>query len=193
MGILAYFWMCGVVYVVNALPAFMPPTWMVLAFFQTSNNLNPVATVILGASFALLGRLTLYYVSTITQSHLPKNMANNYKALGQELGRHKTLTIPLFLLFAFYPLPSNQLFIVAGLSKLNPKLLAISFLGGRLLSYSFWVGSANALDKNIETIFREGFEPRSLFGIGITMFLLVVLPGLIPWKTLLTKARNLYL
>jgi membrane protein DedA with SNARE-associated domain len=169
----------------------MPPTWMVLAFFQTTNNLNPIFTVILGASFALMGRLTLYYVSTITQSHLPKNMANNYQALGEELGSHKTLSIPLFLLFAFYPLPSNQLFIVAGLSKLNPKLLAISFLGGRILSYSFWVGSANALDKNIETIFREGFEPRSIVGIGITMLLLVVLPGLVPWKKVIEKVKLL--
>jgi len=193
MDFVAYFNLAFLVFIVNALPAFMPPTWMILVFFLTTKDLFSVPVVVIGASMALLGRMCLYYFSSKSNRHLPTKMSNNYIELGKILGKNKVLSLPLFLLFAFYPLPSNQLFIMAGLSKLNPRLLAISFLGGRLLSYSFWVGGARAIDKNIEVMFREGFEPKSVVTIAITMLLLIILPGLVDWKKIASRLSDLCL
>ncbi len=193
MSALLYFYLALSVYLVNAMPAFMPPTWMVLVFFLTVENLFPPAVVIIGAIMALLGRMTLYYFFRKWNRFLPKKMSDNYDDLGKIIGKHKALTLPLFLLFAFYPLPSNHLFMVAGLSKLKPKLLAMSFFGGRLLSYTFWVGSAHALDKKVEIMFREGFDSADMVKITILIIILVVGPGLVPWKKVAARLADLCL
>lgn len=192
MWILEYFAAWIVIYIVNSLPAFMPPTWMVLVFFATSLRLNPISTVILGATAAVCGRITLYYLAKYFRNFLPKKLENNYQGLGEILSEHKTLSVPLFLTFAFYPLPSNQLFIVAGLSEINLKLLAWCFLGGRILSYGFWVGSARALNKGLEQIFTEGFRFESIIFALVTIGFLVLLPGLIPWKKIHKRLLHHY-
>lgn len=182
MDIVHYFFAAFSVFLINALPALMPPTWMVLVFFLATYNLNPVAMVIIGALFALSGRLVLYYLASKFRGVLPKRMDKNYQDLGKFLSEHKAISLPLFLLFAFYPLPSNQLFIVAGLAKVKPKLLAMSFLGGRLLSYSFWVGGAHVIDRRLEMIFRDGLDPRSVVVALLSAIFLIALPGFLPWK-----------
>lgn len=182
MDVVHYFFAAFSVFLINALPALMPPTWMVLVFFLATYNLNPVAMVIIGALFALSGRLVLYYLASKFRGVLPKRMDKNYQDLGKFLSEHKAISLPLFLLFAFYPLPSNQLFIVAGLAKVKPKLLAWSFLGGRLLSYSFWVGGAHVIDRRLEIMFRDGLDPRSIVVALTSAIFLIAIPGFLPWK-----------
>ena len=49
----------GCVFAINLLPAFGPPTWAVLVFFQVSGDLPPVPLVLGGALAAASGRLGL--------------------------------------------------------------------------------------------------------------------------------------
>ena len=49
-----------VVFVLNVLPAFAPPTWMTLSFVGLAvPNVNVVALAVVGAAAATLGRIAL--------------------------------------------------------------------------------------------------------------------------------------
>jgi hypothetical protein len=62
-GLLAYLALAGVVFGVNLLPAFGPPTWAVLVFFRLNSQLAAVPLVLVGAVAAASGRLLLSYGS----------------------------------------------------------------------------------------------------------------------------------
>ena len=48
---------------INAVPAFMPPTWSVLTFIMLRFKLDFFPTIFIGAAGALIGRIILYRFS----------------------------------------------------------------------------------------------------------------------------------
>ena len=56
---MGYLVLAGVVFGVNLLPAFGPPTWAVLVFFRLQSDLAAIPLVLVGALAAALGRLAL--------------------------------------------------------------------------------------------------------------------------------------
>lgn len=188
MVLLPYLLVALFVVVINAVPMFMPSTWMVLAFLYHKFDLLLLPTVIIGAAAALTGRVILYYLAKyILRDLFPKRMRENLDGLGQLLNQKRELTIPLMITYAFSPISSNQLFIAAGLAGANLKTLAISFLLGRLASYTFWVSITQvAVDRMDDLFSRSLFSPQSILTqvSGIAMFLLI---SSIPWKALYHK------
>src|SRR2546426_6986665 len=61
--IVDYLLLAAVVFGVNLLPAFGPPTWAVLVFFRLNSDLAAVPLVLGGALAAAAGRLLLAYGS----------------------------------------------------------------------------------------------------------------------------------
>src|SRR5205085_520842 len=70
-----------------------------------------------------------------------------------------------FLIYAFSPFPSNQLFISYGLTTMPLRKLVIPFFFGRLLSYSLLTFSVNRIS--------EHFTRASLGHIFGTYFIIV--------------------
>ncbi len=177
-----YLVLVSVVYLVNVLPAFMPPTWMLLVFFALRQNLYTLPVIVLGAIAATLGRITLMYLAGHFGKLLPAWMQTNYKGLGELLKKRTSLTIPVVLAIAFSPIPSNQLFVVAGLSDMNKKLVAGSFLLGRMISYSFWVLSAKTVNNRLEDLFEGYLDPTKFLIAGGGIIFMIWLVGAIPWS-----------
>src|SRR5882762_9519552 len=98
-----------IVFGVNTFPAFMPPTWSILALFYLSYHLAIIPLIIIGASCATLGRMTLYFFAGKSTKILPKKSKRNLAHLGHFFNTHKHISIPIFLLYGFSPIPSNQL------------------------------------------------------------------------------------
>jgi H+/Cl- antiporter ClcA len=61
----------AVVFGINLLPAFGPPTWAVLVFTRLHWHLNPVALVLLGALAAMAGRYLLARLARHFKGRLP--------------------------------------------------------------------------------------------------------------------------
>lgn len=129
------------IFLLNLMPAFAPPTWMVFSFvgfrFPTQNGAE---LAIAGALAATLGRLGLAKLARIVirQRFMSADARQNVDAIRENLQGRTKLTFGLFLLYAFSPLPSNYLFIAYGLTAMDLKLIAIPFFLGRSVSYSFW-------------------------------------------------------
>jgi hypothetical protein len=86
----------------NIIPAFMPPTWTVLAFFYTAFDMQLVPVVIIGAICATLGRVILaLLVRHVFSDYIPKKLLANYQYLGDTKNSVFPLSSPM--LFFLYP------------------------------------------------------------------------------------------
>jgi len=180
--------LAGLTFIINVIPAFMPPTWIFLVFFSLKYNLPVVLTIIIGIVFATLGRTALYYLShRYFLKFLPVKYRLNINYLGQFLNVRRDLSIPLFVIFSFLPLPSNQLFIAAGIAEYNLKILISCFVVGRLISYSFFIGSSHLIEDNFGQIFSSNFSNIGMFVTQIIGFITFYILMKIGWKSIIHK------
>jgi translation elongation factor EF-1beta len=182
-----------VVFALNVMPAFAPPTWSVLSFIAIRFDSNIVLLAVVGAVAATLGRLALAKLSTVIvrQKILSDDTRTNIDAVKERLESKKKLTFSILLFYAFSPFPSNHLFIAYGLTALKLKLIAIPFLLGRVVSYAFWAFTASSVAQllNYESVtsksfFSYYFVASQLFGLA-TIYVFTR----IDWQRVFTDKR----
>lgn len=191
--LLVFLLIFAVVFVLNAIPMFAPPTWSVLSFIAIRFSSNILVLALVGAVAATLGRLALAKLSTvlIRQKFLSEGTRKNIDAVRSRLESSKKLTFSIFLFYAFSPFPSNHLFIAYGLTGLKLKLIAIPFLLGRVVSYAFWAFTASSVAQLVayesvttKLFFSYYFVASQLFGV-LTIYLFTK----IDWNRVFTEKR----
>ena len=183
-----------IVYVLNLMPAFAPPTWMVLSLVGLNSDAVSVPVLaIVGASAATLGRLTLAKLSRaiIRSRFLSDGTRSNVDVIREQLEHRRAATVGSFFLYALSPFPSNYLFIAYGLTSLDLALIAIPFFVGRLVSYNFLVFSAAAARKHLQL---DDSEAQSYFGIyffatQVLLLVFVYVFAKIDWRILFTEKK----
>jgi uncharacterized membrane protein YdjX (TVP38/TMEM64 family) len=175
--LVGYLVLLAVVFGVNLLPAFGPPTWAVLVFFRLDQHLAIVPLVALGAVAAAGGRLLLALASRRLRGHISARRTANLAAAGKVLTRDRKRSFVGLLLFALSPVPSAQLFEAAGLIAVTLLPLTLAFFAGRLVSYSLYVGGASAAaGTNVGHLITSSFT--SPLGIAVQLLLVAALVGL---------------
>jgi hypothetical protein len=179
-----------VVFGVNLMPAFGPPTWAVLVFFKYRHpELAAPALVVGGAVAAASGRLVLALVFRTFGAKLPRKRQESLRILGHALGESRAGILASFALFATAPLPSAQMFEAAGLARIRLRPLLVAFLLGRLVSYSLYVGAASTAHNSLRRLFDKGlFSPQAiaaqLVAVGFVIGIVVV-----DWPSVIDKVR----
>lgn len=183
----------AIVFALNVIPAFAPPTWMALTWIGFSRPLgNPLVVAVIGALAATAGRVVLAtFARVIRRRFMSDTMRDNIDVIKDGLERHKTLTFNGLLIYAFGPLPSNYLFIALGLTTFPLWLAAIPFFIGRCASYSFFVFTASEVSQRLSV---EAPEAQSYFGVyfvvsQILLLGVVVALTRIDWRYLLAAKR----
>ena len=169
----------------NALPAFAPPTWMALVFFLINYNLNPVALVILGVIGATTGRGILAWYFRKFAHLVPSRFSQNMEYAGKYLEVQPGKRYLILALFLVSPISSAQLFEAAGMMKtikLRPLLAAFAI--GRTFSYSTYVTGAVALAASSfgEVLIAEIKSPWAI-AVQILMIAALVVLGSIDWQS----------
>jgi len=137
-----------VIFVLNLLPAFAPPTWTAMSFIGlTVPSMNFASLAVVAATAATFGRITLAKLSRVIvrQRLLSEQTRLNIDAIKQGIEGRPVMTFGTFLAYSFSPLPSNYLFIAYGLTSLSIAFLAVPFFVGRLVSYAFWIKTASTI------------------------------------------------
>lgn len=182
------------VFLLNIIPAFAPPTWMVFSFlgFRFPSRID-WSFALVGALAAATGRSVLGKLSrTIVRNHwLSEAARKNVDSLKLELEKRPTLTFGLFLFYAFTPLPSNFLFIAYGLTTLPLIRLVVPFFIGRFVSYSFWTMSSAAVSRELELEDTEAIAYLSVYFVltQLALLALVYIFTRIDWNLLLRKRK----
>lgn len=138
----AYLIAAAVVFGINLLPALGPPTWAVLVLFRLDQHLSAPLLIALGALAAGAGRLCLALATRRVRRWLPARRVESLRAAGNYLAQHRGRAALGLGLFALSPLPSAQLFEAAGILDVPLLPVTAAFFGGRLVSYSLYIGAA---------------------------------------------------
>lgn len=163
----------GVVFAVNLLPAFGPPTWAVLVFFSLNFDLPPVPLVVLGALAAATGRYLLANGARRLRPRFSPARLAHIDRIETAARANRRRSAAGLGLFALSPVPSGQLFVGAGLTTVPLLPLTAAFFGGRLISYSIYVGAASAAEQSFGSIVTDALT--SPLGVGLQIAMLVAL------------------
>lgn len=180
----------AVVFAINLLPAFGPPTWTVLVVLRLTRDIPAVPLVAVGALSAASGRYVLARGATLIRTRLSEERRAHLDALAESVqGNRRNAAVGLGL-FALSPVPSAQLFIAAGLAGTRLLPLTVAFFSGRVVSYSLWVGASSAAHDRLGPALLDSL--RSPWGIAlqVAMLGLLVLLVRVDWADVLRRRRH---
>jgi membrane protein YqaA with SNARE-associated domain len=141
-----------IIFLLNIIPIFGPPTWAVLSFISFNYSIPSLPLfVFIALCASTLGRFVLTLSSKhILRNHfLSKKYRTNLDNLKKHLEKRPHYVSIVFFIEAFTPLPSDQLFIAYGLTGMKLRYAIIPFIVARIFTYSFWVYTANEISKSI--------------------------------------------
>lgn len=161
----------AVVFAVNLLPAFGPPTWAILVFFSIQTSAPAVPLVLLGALAAAGGRLLLAGGTRKLRPRLSTARLEHIDRVQQTVSADRGRSAAGLALFALSPVPSGQLFVAAGLMTVRLLPLTLAFFAGRLVSYSVYVAVATAAAASLGAIVTDALT--SPLGLGLQVAMLV--------------------
>jgi uncharacterized membrane protein YdjX (TVP38/TMEM64 family) len=177
-----------IVFGVNLLPAFGPPTWTILVVYRLNSDMPTWVLVVVGAGAAACGRLVLAHAFRLFGRHLSEKSRRNLEAARQALERRKRNTILALALFAVSPIPSAQLFEAAGLAGMRLLGFTAAFFAGRLLSYTVYAYTAGQLrETSLGQALRGGFTNPWLIGLQVLLIVGLVAMAKVDWAKLLAK------
>ena len=152
-----------IVFVLNLLPAFAPPTWMAMSFIGlTIPEINLIWIALVAATSATCGRIVLAKLShlLVRQRLLSEQTRQNVDAIRSAIENRPVITFGTFFGYSISPLPSNYLFIAYGLTSLPIVLVALPFFVGRLVSYGFWLKTTSVVSDQLDL---DWFESAHYF------------------------------
>ena len=153
----------GAIFLVNVIPAFMPPTWMLLSLFATLYGVPIADLVVIGAVASTSGRYVLAKASgPLGDRFLPRKQKKSFKYLKNFLnGEPWTTTGFVSFLYSLSPLPSNTMFIVTGAARISLVPVLGGFFIGRVISYAVLTSvAANVV--SVEYILNPLLNPAYL-------------------------------
>ena len=183
-----------VIFVLNLLPAFAPPTWTAMSFIGlTIPSINFVSLAVVAASAGTFGRITLAKLSRaiVRQRLLSEQTRCNVDAVRRGIESRPAMTFGTFLAYSFSPLPSNYLFIAYGLTSLSIASLAVPFFFGRLASYAFWIRTASAVGDQLDLDWLESSPYFVAYFVLLQLLLVPVIYSFtrVDWNAVFTVRR----
>jgi membrane protein YqaA with SNARE-associated domain len=185
--LIQYLVVAAVVFGVNLLPAFGPPTWAVLVFFRLHSDVNPVALVLIGAAAAMAGRFVLALAARKFGSRLRPERRARLAEAREALVRHRTGALAGLALFVVSPLPSAQLFVAAGLLDVPLVPVTAAFFAGRLVSYTFYVSVATVAQKHLGAVLSQFLGSPLSIALQVLFLALVVALPFVDWGRALRR------
>lgn len=171
----------AIAFVINVIPAFMPPTWAVLAVFHVTTDAPLLVLTIGGAFFSALGRMVLALAAGRLRNLLPDSDIENATALGAFVNRHRAWRLVIVFLYCLAPVPSNPIFIAAGVGRVPLLPVTVAFFLSRAIADTFWVWTAGAVSQNTAGVFKESLTSPPAIAFQVAALCLVVLVLRLPW------------
>lgn len=180
----------AVVFGVNLMPAFGPPTWLVIVFFGVTYSLALVPLVLLGATAAAAGRYILALASRAFRDRMSPERIADLDVLREDLESNRTTAYGGVALFLLSPLPSAQMFEAAGVTGVPLKPLIAAFWLGRLVSYTIYASAATLAAESFTEVFSDGLRSPWAIALNVVMIAVVILVARLPWAKLLSRNHD---
>ena len=166
----------------------MPPSWMILASIHSLYpSLDPLFLSLIGATSSTIGRYVLTYIGHISRKFISEDRKTSLESIRIYLENKKFRYLIISLIFSLTPLPSNMLFISAGIMKSRNWGLFCGFWIGRCITYFIMIYFSHIIFKPFIEIFSSqllGVLLIDLFGV-----LSIILFACIDWQKLLIEKK----
>ena len=190
-GLIPYLILFGIVFGVNLMPAFGPPTWSIIVLYGLNSEMPVPAIILVGALAAASGRFLLAHAFRLLGRHVSEKTRANLAAAREAFERNRKGGIAALGLFALSPLPSAQLFEAAGLAGMRLAGFTAAFFAGRIVSYSIYAYSAKEVR---QSSFGELLAANlsSPLGIALQLAMIAALVALarVDWAKLLARGKG---
>lgn len=177
----------GIVFAINLVPAFMPSSWMVMAFFYIQFDLPLLPLTIGGALVSGLGRMLLARGSGWFSRRYMRGSRDDLDLLGRYLARYKHVAAPATFVYTLSPLPTNNLFIAAGMVGINLLWVLVGFWAGRMIADTFWVWTTERVFTSLRDVFTGAFNTPWAIALQLLSAALVAVLCLLPWAKWLRR------
>lgn len=178
----------AIVFAINIIPAFMPPTWVFLAYVYLMQGGNILLLAFLGAIFSTIGRIALAKWSGPLISGLLKNKKEDIEFAKKTLDKRPRANFLFTFLYALSPFPSNAIFIISGTAKIKLIPIASGFFLGRLISYYALLQIANFTMETVKI--NLSLENPIMIALDIIGILISIWIFTIDWKKILEKIEQ---
>jgi membrane protein YqaA with SNARE-associated domain len=187
-GILEYVEVTLIALLVNLVPAFAPPTWVVLSVYQVNHlELSSLGIAFFGVIGSIAGRFIMYQYSALVGRHVPRKQADNLRHL-RELVEGKRLGLFLgTVVYSLSPLPSNLLFIASGISGMELLPVIGGFAVGRFISYAFLVYASSRAYEALFGVFDIADLRLAADILGIVIAALTVF---VDWSKIFDRSKK---
>ena len=183
-----YLLLFAIVFGVNLMPAFGPPTWSIIVLYGLNTDLPVPAIVVIGALAAALGRYCLALGTRLVRHWVSDKTKANLEAAREALEKNRARGFLALGLFALSPVPSAQLFEAAGLTGVRLLPFTLAFFAGRLVSYSIYAGAAQAVEHlTLGDAFRETLTSPLGIAVQVAMLAGLVVLAKVDWAKLLAR------
>lgn len=170
------------VFGINLLPAFGPPTWSVLVIAQWHWHMPTWLLVVIGVLAAGAGRFALAHASFVFRRFTSQRYRDNLKRAEERLSKRRRGAWILSSLFIISPLPSAQLFIAAGLVAIPLIPMTVAFMLGRVVTYSLYLTAAHVVHREFRSLLGSAFGSPWSIALQLTLLGLVTLLPALPWR-----------
>jgi hypothetical protein len=177
------------IFVINVIPFFMPPTWIVLStlYFLFSQHFDPILLAFTGAFASTLGRVILCRIGVASRRLMGKERKRSMDRAGQALRSKKYGGFLLSFLFALSPLPSNFYFLTIGTMRCHYFSVFLGFWLGRLITYSVTINIAHVAFHSLAKVFASQIQAVILVNsLGIISMIIFTF---IDWEKLIQERR----
>lgn len=174
-------------FLANVVPAFVPPTWMVLSLYHIDHPfLNTPIVVFLGVVGSVGGRFVMYYYSRLLGRYVPNKYAENLKSFRSLFEKRKFGLFIGSFIYSIGPLPSNILFIASGIARTEILPILGGFAFARGVSYLLLISASLRVFSFLEVL-GVPYVKDIINVLGIVAGIAV---ALVDWKKLRRKNAN---
>lgn len=182
-----FVWMLTII--LNVVPAFMPPTWALLAYFHVREGMPIWLLALVGASAATLGRAMLASGSRLYGARIvPNAWRLNIERLVETIRSRRSLGLSALGVFTLNPVPSNHLFIAAGIARAPMLPILTVFFFGRFVSYLVWIAVADVAFSSLSDVLGASAGIWAVL-IQIAGFIILILVMRADWSKWLQRLR----
>ena len=177
------------VFVLNVIPFFMPPTWIVLStlYFLFPQQFHPILLALTGAFASTLGRVILCRIGVASRGLMGDNRRRSMDRAGTILRSKKYGGFLLSFLFALSPLPSNIFFLTIGTMRCHFFTVFVGFWLGRLISYAVTINIASVAFSSLADALAS--QLQAVIIIDLLGIILMVIFTFIDWEKLIQERR----
>ena len=162
--------------ILDFIPVFAPPAWVVMVFLLLRFHLNPWIIVPVGASGSTLGKyLMMLCVPKFSKIFIKRTKHEELQYVGKKLTRKLWHSWLFVFLFAISPLPDVVLFTAASIAKVKPFRILPPFFFGKLVTITIMLFAGRYVIANFTHHAPGAFPWKGILTVLVGLALMVAL------------------